>query len=462
MPLKTWDAGSELVAIPARMKPAALAHLDAAGALATARFRPDSVRPLPGIQTSHSPAELDDPDVLFLTSADLTVRNGPAIHVLNVCNALAEDSLHVVLAAPRPTGALALPLDPRVTLDPCPDPRQLGLPGAAASALLLAKLWRYRRAGVRYVRSAPGSLLLTEAARRISRGPLAVEFNGWIEDEVAIAGPRLLAPLASLLGWCQGREARLADRIRVVTERLAARAIAQGADAEAVRVISTGTQLDVFRPLDRAECRARLGIAPESRLAVFVGNLWPVTDLATAIEALAQLGADGLRVELAIVGDGPLRGRLEAIAAAARSAGACSVTFTGALSGERAAVHLGAADVAIAPFTRRRNDAIGLSPLKIRDYAACGRVIVASRLPGIAELECEPWLHAAEPEDAAAFAAALVDALKPGQAAAEARAREFAVDNFGWGRVAEAIIDMIGLKAETLDEAPAIAARKAA
>jgi hypothetical protein len=55
-----------------------------------------------------------------------------------------------------------------------------------------------------------------------------------------------------------------------------------------------------------------------------------------------------------------------------------------------------------------------------------------------------------------------VDALTPGQAAAEAQAREFAVDNFGWGRVAEAIIDMIGLKAETLDEAPAIAARKAA
>ena len=46
---------------------------------------------------------------------------------------------------------------------------------------------------------------------------------------------------------------------------------------------------------------------------------------------------------------------------------------------------IGAFDVCIAPFSRERNEEIGLSPLKLYEYMACARPVVATALPGITE-----------------------------------------------------------------------------
>jgi glycosyltransferase involved in cell wall biosynthesis len=46
---------------------------------------------------------------------------------------------------------------------------------------------------------------------------------------------------------------------------------------------------------------------------------------------------------------------------------------------------LSAFDAGIAPFKKARNETIGLSPLKLFEYMACERPIIATTLPGIIE-----------------------------------------------------------------------------
>jgi glycosyltransferase involved in cell wall biosynthesis len=46
---------------------------------------------------------------------------------------------------------------------------------------------------------------------------------------------------------------------------------------------------------------------------------------------------------------------------------------------------IGAFDVCVAPFFIGRNLKIGLSPLKLYEYLACARPVVATELPGITE-----------------------------------------------------------------------------
>ncbi|HET7095011.1 MAG TPA: glycosyltransferase, partial [Thermomicrobiales bacterium] len=46
-----------------------------------------------------------------------------------------------------------------------------------------------------------------------------------------------------------------------------------GTPADKVCTIPPGVDLDLFRPLDRAACRAELGIAPDERVILFVGRI---------------------------------------------------------------------------------------------------------------------------------------------------------------------------------------------
>ena len=62
------------------------------------------------------------------------------------------------------------------------------------------------------------------------------------------------------------------------------------------------------------------------------------------------------------------------------------ILFTGVVPYEDVPLYISASDICVAPFISRRNERIGLSPLKIYEYLACGRPVVASKINGITGL----------------------------------------------------------------------------
>jgi glycosyltransferase involved in cell wall biosynthesis len=378
--------------------------------------------------------------LLMVTTIDLGVLDGSSLHLLSLARQLTALDYAVTLVCPKPRRVIDPSWIEGIAFRYTANAAALGLPNACNVFGLALAVWRLRPRGTRvYVRSSPATMPLVAIARWAGASRVVVESNGWLPDEIEMLGyPRLLVRIARAL---QRAEARRADRLRAVTAGLKAVLVDEGVEASKIAVIGNGTDTQRFRPLERARCRQELGIADGPPVLAFVGNLWPAVDLDVVLAAMVRLRQRGQAVRLLIAGDGMLRTQLEA---KARSLlGADAAIFLGHLSPQRTNVLLGAANVALAPFHHRRNARIGLSPLKIRDYAAAGRACVATDLGGIDELRGEPWMFLARAGDAESYAEAIAAALAADPSIVARRARAYAEQHFDWSVVAGRVGELI-------------------
>ena len=112
-------------------------------------------------------------------------------------------------------------------------------------------------------------------------------------------------PLARVIG--EEQVVAAADMLIANTDDEARQLVTSyDADATRVEVVHPGVDLDVFRPTSQAQARARLGIAPDAHLLVFVGRIQPLKAPDILVRAAAELVArdPSLRstLQVAVVG----------------------------------------------------------------------------------------------------------------------------------------------------------------
>ena len=164
-----------------------------------------------------------------------------------------------------------------------------------------------------------------------------------------------------------------ADAMISVSAGLKTAMVALGAEPDRVTVLRNGVDLVQFAPpADRGAARAALGLEGPTLLSV--GHLIPRKGHHLVIEALAQL--PGWR--LLIVGEGPERGRLEALAA--RLGVSDRVRLLGARAHSGLGRVYGAADVLVLASSREGWANVLLEAM------ACGTPVVASDIPGNGEV----------------------------------------------------------------------------
>lgn len=181
-----------------------------------------------------------------------------------------------------------------------------------------------------------------------------------------------------------------------LAEQIAARCFAQATSiiavshtvAEYVRGVAPGNERIAVIPngvdpkrFDR--CEPGLGVDGAFTVG-FVGTLKPWHGVDHLIDAFAMLAANVEQVKLLIVGDGPEAEVLRQRAADLGSQIADSIEWAGALPPDQIPAFIERMDVAVAPYPSLDN--FYFSPLKLLEYMAAGRAIVASRLGQIAEL----------------------------------------------------------------------------
>jgi len=82
-----------------------------------------------------------------------------------------------------------------------------------------------------------------------------------------------------------------------------------------IEVIENGIEVDAYGPpADKALAKADVGLDPDRRYLIHVARHHPVKDQATLLRGFAQAAPNLPGVDLLMVGDGPLRGELEALA----------------------------------------------------------------------------------------------------------------------------------------------------
>lgn len=191
-----------------------------------------------------------------------------------------------------------------------------------------------------------------------------------------------------------------AARVLSVSEALRNEALAQGAARERCRVVPNGIDPARFARRPRDEIRDRLGIARDERVIVFIGNLEPIKGVDILLDALSRI--DENRPSAIIIGGGRHRRAFERRADELKLAG--TVTFTGPVPHEDAALFLNAADFLVLPSRFEG------CPNVILEALACGTPVIASAVGGIPELVTRPEQGILVPPEAPADLARAIEA----------------------------------------------------
>ena len=274
------------------------------------------------------------------------------------------------------------------------------------------------------------------AVRRLMRGGLrfdVIDAHYLYPDGVAAVwlGRRLGVPvvltargsdvtqIAQMPGPGRMVSAAVRSAAAVITVSAALRdgVVALGAAPERVTVLRNGVDLHGFHPpADRAAARAALGLTRPALISV--GHLIPRKGHDLTVRAMALLP----EWELMVVGEGPERPALEALA---RTLGVQDrVRLLGARPHGQLAACYGAADLMVLASSRE-----GWANVLLESMA-CGTPVVASDIPGNPEVVGCRDAGVIAPRSAEGIAAGVRDlwAAMPARAATRGYA-----EGFGWG-----------------------------
>lgn len=205
-----------------------------------------------------------------------------------------------------------------------------------------------------------------------------------------------------------------------------------------IDIISCGTDIEQFGSIARSTARRELGIAPETKVVLYVGSFDPRSGIETLVRAVSLSAVPKADLKLIIGGgwrggesDGKERDRISSIV---EELGLSDITsFPGGLSRDILPAYYAAADVCVVPS---HYEPLGLVAL---EAMACGTPVIASDVGGLkyTVVPQETGLLA-PPKNEAVFADAidrlLGDSLWRQQLGHTARSR--VETYFSWDRIA--------------------------
>jgi alpha-1,6-mannosyltransferase len=201
-------------------------------------------------------------------------------------------------------------------------------------------------------------------------------------------------------------------------------------NAPNVATVPLGVDLDTFHPRHRSLRLRRRFAAPGQTLLVHCGRLSVEKRVDRSVDALAALCDSGVDARLLIVGEGPMRRKLE------RQAARLPVSFTGFVDNRNeVAALLATADVALAPGP---HETFGLAAL---EALACGTPAVVSRTSALREIvTSDSGAHAAN--DPSSIARGVVDIIGRPLRRRRRDARRRA-EQFTWSRAADGMLSIL-------------------
>ena len=206
--------------------------------------------------------------------------------------------------------------------------------------------------------------------------PLLLEVNSPLVHERSRHSGGLA--LQRLARWAEGTAWRSADYVLPVTRVLGKYVLDYGVPESRIAVIPNGINQSHFAGApDTDTAKFQLGLNGKLVLG-FTGFVreWHGVDRVIRWMASPQAPANAF---LLVVGDGPVRAELEALAATLMVGE--QIRFTGVVDRNRVPEHVAAFDIALQPAVTAY-----ASPLKLMEYLVLGKAIVAPKEPNLMEI----------------------------------------------------------------------------
>jgi glycosyltransferase involved in cell wall biosynthesis len=253
-----------------------------------------------------------------------------------------------------------------------------------------------------YIRDAVGAAWYGALLRRLLGVRLVYEVHDLEQWNPSRAHSPLLTPLVRLID-----AAALRGATRVVTLTAAFRdyLARQGlCHLDEIGVIPDAFDPAVYQPQPRADARAALGLPADAFVAVYSGLTFAYRQVDKLVTAWARVRPEQPSAILCLAGGRPAE--VDALRAQAATLGlAGSVHFAGVQPPAVVARYLAAADALVIPGTVSGHNA---SPLKMFEYMAMHRPIVAVDLPALREILGDDGARYVPAGDVTALAEALL------------------------------------------------------
>ncbi len=182
--------------------------------------------------------------------------------------------------------------------------------------------------------------------------------------------------------WAEKLNLRLANRVYTVSQALRAHFVSQGIDAKKISVVPNGVDVARFRPdLSGEAIRRKHGLSNMVVLG-FVGSFHYWHGVECLDEYIEKLCQKYDNLGFLLVGDGPMRAELESTFKEKPYTG--KIAFPGYVEHDVIPAYLAAMDIVLAPYPELTF--FYFSPLKLFEYMAAGKAVVASKVGQIEEM----------------------------------------------------------------------------
>jgi D-inositol-3-phosphate glycosyltransferase len=242
--------------------------------------------------------------------------------------------------------------------------------------------------------------------------------NGTHEPELRIAAEKMVAQACSRIVVGSRREQHNLSRYYHVPK-------------SKIGIAPCGVDLQLFRPLDRAYARRRLGLGIREKIVLYVGRFDPLKGISRVVEAVGLLKDMPVRFVIA-GGDGQANSEMRKLRELAR--GLCldgAVRFAGRVEQQELPLYYSAADVLAVPSLYESFGIVALEAL------ACGTPVIATPVGAMDSIISNGIngriITGATP---AAFARAIQSLIMEGPAPEAVRA---SVSGYGWASAADSI-----------------------
>ena len=222
---------------------------------------------------------------------------------------------------------------------------------------------------------------------------------------------------------------RLCDKIVVLSEWSKKRINTLGGiPLSKILVFPSGTDTELFHPMKKEDCCLKLGLDPSCRYVGFIGSFLVYQGINLLIDAAPLILKKIPDTLFLLVGDGPMRTDWEKKVQG--KALQDNFIFTGHVPYRNVPNYIGAMDVCVAPHQGETNQA---SPVKLFDYMASGRPIVASDIEVVREIVADSGCAVlVVPKRAEDIAKAIITLLRYNNLRKDlsVKGRDYAVDHY--------------------------------
>lgn len=313
-------------------------------------------------------------------------------------------------------------------------------------AVIFLYLAMFKQFDAVYTRNPNIGFFASLIFRKLKRNNVIYEVNGIAADEQKLIRDRSRSIIAKpisilkqnindrILEFMGTYTVKNVSFIISVTEGIKEHIIKfYGIDQKRICVIGNGANIEIFKPMDKKTSIRKLKLNETNCYVCFSGMLAPWQGVEYLIQAAPLILTKIHNARFLIIGDGQMKKEWMLLV---NNLGISDMfIFTGKVPYEQVPLYINASDVCVVPKKPLKS---GYSPLKLYEYMACGKPVIATQTDGFEVLEKYNAGLLINPENSNMFADNVVELIQNEKLRNQmgANGRKYVVENHSWESVA--------------------------